>query len=128
MRPPEAASAALYSALAALALIVHFAWILWVIFGAFWTRGRRSLSWIHIGSLTYGVVIEVGPWPCPLTLVEQHFLAKAGRVSYEESFLVHYLERLVYPDVRPEWLIAGAAVVCAVNLGIYVQRRRRGAW
>lgn len=121
-------TAGLYSLLAALALILHLVWILWVVFGAFLTRGRRVLSWVHIGSLLYGVVIELGPWPCPLTLAEQHFLLKAGRASYEGSFLVHYLERLVYPDVRAEWLIAGAALVCAVNLGIYARRRRRGGW
>ena len=31
-----------------LVLVVHLAWILWVIFGAFWTRGRRWLAAFHI--------------------------------------------------------------------------------
>ncbi len=49
-----------------LVLVVHLAWILWVIFGAFWTRGRRWLAAFHIASLVWGIMVEVGPWPCPL--------------------------------------------------------------
>lgn len=118
--------ATLYFVLAAAALVIHFAWILWVIFGALVTRGRRALGWIHVASVLYGVVIEAGPWPCPLTLLEQRLLVRAGRASYEGSFLIHYLEQLVYPDVQPEWLLWGAGVVCAVNLAIYARRFRSG--
>jgi hypothetical protein len=114
----------LYFVLAAATLVLHFLWILWVVFGALLTRGSRVPAWIHVGSVLYGVVIEAGPWPCPLTLLEQHLLVKAGRTSYEGSFLVHYLEQLVYPDVRAEWLLWGAGVVCAVNLAVYARRFR----
>lgn len=117
--------ATLYFVLAAATLVLHFLWILWVVFGALLTRGRRVLAWIHVGSLLYGVVIEAGPWPCPLTLLEQRLLVKAGRASYEGSFLVHYLERLVYPDIQPEWLLWSAGAVCVVNLGVYARRFRR---
>ena len=57
-----------WSALATLALAVHLTWIAWVIFGWWVARNRPVLRWFHFGSLIYGILIEIAPWPCPLTL------------------------------------------------------------
>jgi len=59
--------ATLYFVLAAAALVIHFAWILWVIFGALVTRGRRALGWIHVASVLYGVVASSSGRDGPLT-------------------------------------------------------------
>jgi hypothetical protein len=108
-------------------LWIHIAWILWVIFGAFFTRGRPVWSALHILCLIWGIVVEVGPWPCPLTLAEQYFEARAGLSVYHGSFLLHYLDRIVYPNL-PWWLVGTVgATVCALNLGIYAWRFRE-AW
>ena len=56
--------------LEAFLLAIHLAWILWVIFGVFWTRGRPWLTAFHLASLGWGILVEIGPWPCPLTLFE----------------------------------------------------------
>jgi Protein of Unknown function (DUF2784) len=109
-------------ALAALALAIHLAWILWVVFGALWTRRRPVLSTVHILSLTWGIAVEVSPWPCPLTLAEQFFEQRAGEASYGGGFLMHYLDRLVYPDVPESVLVSIGVSVCAVNLGVYIWR------
>jgi hypothetical protein len=45
--------------------------------------------------------------------------------SYSQSFLVHYLDKLVYPDISPELLTAAGVGVCAINLGIYFRRLRQ---
>ncbi len=114
-----------YRVLAAGILALHLAWILWVIFGCLVTRGRAWLAGLHIGSLIYSIVIEVGPWWCPLTRWEQQAQAKAGMTPYRQDFLVHYLEKIVYPDI-PSWLLAsGAVAVCVFNLGVYARRWRR---
>jgi hypothetical protein len=103
-------------------LSIHVAWILAVIFGAFFTRGRPVWSALHIVSLIWGIVVEVGPWPCPITLAEQHFEARAGMHAYQGSFLLHYVDKIVYPNV-PWWAIATVgASICALNLGIYAWR------
>ena len=116
-----------YDALAGVVLAVHLMWILWVILGALLTRHRPLLGGLHIICLIYGIVIEVAPWPCPLTLAEQWLQGEAGMTPYTESFLVHYLEALVYPDVSQSLLVWGAAAVAAFNLGVYGRRfwRRR---
>ena len=85
--------------LATLVLTIHLAWILWVIFGALWTRGRPLLTAFHLASLIWGIVVELAPVDCPLTLAEQFFEAKAGINTYHGSFLVSHLDRLVYPDL-----------------------------
>lgn len=114
-----------YRALAAGILALHLLWILWVIFGCLLTRGRRKLAWFHVGSLVYSIVIEVGPWWCPLTRFEQWAQRKAGMTPYEQEFLVHYLEEIVYPDIPYTLLAACAVVICVFNLGVYVWRRRK---
>ncbi|HUY82814.1 MAG TPA: DUF2784 domain-containing protein [Acidobacteriaceae bacterium] len=101
---------------------LHITWILAVIFGVFFTRGRPVWTALHVLSLCWGVIVEVGPWPCPLTLAEQHFEALAGMQAYHGSFLLHYLDRIVYPNL-PWWLVGSVgASVCALNLGIYAWR------
>lgn len=103
-------------------LSVHLLWIVAVIVGAAFTRGRPVWSTLHILSLIWGIVVEVGPWPCPLTLAEQYFEARAGIQAYQGGFLLHYVDKLVYPDL-PWWVIGTVgATVCAVNLGIYLRR------
>ncbi len=117
--------ASMFAFFAALVLLAHLVWILLVIFGGLWTRGRPVLTGLHVASLIWGVIVELGPWPCPLTLAEQFLEMRAGIDPYRGGFLVHYLDRMVYPDL-PELLLAVLGVaVCAANLAIYAWRCRR---
>lgn len=111
---------------ACLILTFHLAWLGLLIFGAFWTRGRPAWSALHMLALIWGILVEVGPWPCPLTLAEQYFESRAGWAAYHGSFLLHYLDAIVYPNL-PGWVVTCSGVaVCTVNLGIYLRRLRRG--
>jgi hypothetical protein len=114
----------LYSVLAAVVLGLHLLFIAWVIFGALVTHGRPLLRSLHLGSLTWGVLIEVLPWPCPLTPAENWLRSHAGLASYKGGFLLHYLDALVYPDVSPGLLTVAAVIVCLFNLGVYAVRFR----
>ena len=115
----------MYWALAVGILGLHLAWILWVIFGALFTRGRRWLAGFHIATLIYSIFIEVGPWACPLTRSERWAQSRAGITPYEGDFLVHYLDAIVYPEVPYTLLVSCAVGVCLFNLGVYVVRWRR---
>ena len=88
----------LFEVLAELVLLIHLLWILWVILGWIVTRNRLLLRWFHIGSLLWGILTEAGPFrPCPLTIAEQWLQRRAGPVSYQGSFLSHYLEIVIDP-------------------------------
>jgi hypothetical protein len=116
-----------YGVLASMVLTIHLAWILWVIFGWLVSRSRPGLRWLHFASLIYGVSIEIAPWSCPLTLIEQYLESLAGIEAYRGPFLLHYLDALVYPDVKQGTLVLAAVVVCGANLYLHLRRLFRRA-
>jgi hypothetical protein len=118
-----------YSALAISVLFLHALFILWVVFGALLTRARPILRWLHIAALVWGILTELLPWPCPLTVLENWLEGKAGVEPYQGGFLLHYLDKLVYPDISSTMLTMAGVIICALNLGFYgrqiwIARRR----
>src|SRR5258706_7131696 len=112
-----------YRAMAASVLSLHAMYIAWVIFGAFFTRGRR-LAALHVATLVYGVIIEIFGFWCPLTAFETWLEVRGGVSAYRGPFLLHYLDAVVYPNIPPNLLIAGGVAVCVLNLWIYALRVR----
>ncbi len=112
----------LYSALAAAVLFLHALFILWVVFGALLTRSRPILRWLHIASVVWGILTELLPWPCPLTLLEDWLEGRAGIEPYQGGFLLHYLDKLVYPDISATVLTVAAVIVCSLNLAFYARQ------
>jgi len=119
---PVAPATHLYSALATCILFVHALFILWVIFGAFLARSRPIPRWLHMGSLVWAILTEVLPWPCPLTLLENWLERRAGIDPYQDGFLLHYLDKLVYPDMPASVLTIAAVIVCGTNLALYARQ------
>jgi Protein of Unknown function (DUF2784) len=113
------APSALYSALAVFVLFLHALFIVWVAFGGFLTRSRPVLRWLHIVSLIWGILTELLPWPCPLTVLENWFEGKAGVQPYQGGFLLHYMDRLVYPEISATVLTVAGVFVCVLNLAWY---------
>ena len=108
-----------YSALAVAVLLLHALFILWVVLGALLTRSRPILRWLHVASLIWGIFTELLPWPCPLTLLENWFETRAGVEPYQGGVLLHYLDRLVYPDISATVLTVVGVSICAFNLALY---------
>jgi hypothetical protein len=72
-----------------------------------------------------GIAVEVSPWPRPLTTLEQHLQNEVGITTYTQPCMVHYLDKLAYPDIPDAVLALVAVSVRLFNLGIYVIRYRR---
>jgi hypothetical protein len=119
IRPVAALALKFYSAFATSVLVLHALFILWVVFGALLTRPRPILRWLHLASLVWGILTELLPWPCPLTLLENWLEAKAGVEQYHGGFLLHYLDKLVYPDISSTALTIAGVIICALNLAFY---------
>jgi hypothetical protein len=100
-----------YALLADFVLLIHFAIVIFIIGG--WLLivlvngcGWTSMLWVNrwwfrlAHLLAIGVVIAQA-WLgrlCPLTIWEQALRAKAGQVIYSESFIQHWVSRLMFFD------------------------------
>ncbi len=118
----------IWSALADLIVVVHFAFTAFVIFGGFLTWRWPWLALVHLPALAWGCWIELSHAICPLTPLENHWRHLAGEAGYGEGFLAHYLVRVLYPPGLT-WHIQQelAALLVAINVVAYVGlvRRRR---
>jgi hypothetical protein len=117
-----------YFALATAVLLMHALFILWVVFGALLTRSHPILRGLHVASLVWGILTEVLPCPCPLTLLENWLESKAGILPYEGGFLLHYLDKLVYPNISATVLTVAAVIVCTLNLAFYARQAWPTIW
>lgn len=116
----------IFAALESAVLLLHLMWIAWILLGWILTRGRPALAWAHIASLVWGIAVELGPWPCPLTLAEQWLETRSGATPSHHDFVVYHLDKLVYPNL-PEAVVAWTgAAICTAILGIYCSRVSRG--
>ncbi|MEK7728170.1 MAG: DUF2784 domain-containing protein, partial [candidate division KSB1 bacterium] len=60
----------LYSFLADLVVVLHFAFIVFVIGGAVLVYFWRAVIWVHVPCAVWGAWIEFSGWICPLTPLE----------------------------------------------------------
>ena len=109
----------MYSVLAISVLFLHTLFILWVVFGALLTRSHPILRWLHISSVVWGILTELLPWPCPLTVLENWLERSAGVEPEQGGFLLYYLDKLVYPDISPTTLTTAGVLICILNLAFY---------
>jgi len=118
-------SSGVYISLAGVVLLLHLLFLGWIIFGVILTRSSPVLKKLHVASLFWGILIEVSPWTCPLTYLENWLEQRAGVEPYQGGFLLHYLDRLVYPNISPILLTSAGVLVCVVNLTFYSRQAYR---
>ena len=87
----------MYEMAANLTLIVHFTFILFVVFGALLFFVTTKIVFIHIPAFILGSYVELTHSICPLTYLENWFLHKANLTAYSEGFIQNYLMPIVYP-------------------------------
>lgn len=115
--------------LADLVVLLHLAFILFVMLGGLLVLRRRRLMWLHLPVAAWGAAIEFVGWICPLTPLENRLRAAAGEAGYSGGFIEHYLIPLIYPaglTRELQWLLG--ALVLLVNAAVYwrVLRGRAG--
>lgn len=111
-------------------LVLHLAFILFVVLGGALALRWRWMPLAHLPAAAWGVFIELSGGICPLTPLENRLRLLAGQSGYADSFIEHYLLALIYPAaLTRELQFVLAALVVVVNLAIYgmlvVRRRRR---
>jgi len=117
-----------YRVSADLVMLLHFAYIVFVMGGALLVLHRRWWMWLHLPAVVWGVWVELVAKTCPLTPLENSLRARAGQAGYAGGFIDHYITRAVYPEgLTPRGQIVLGAFVVIVNAALYwwVWRRAR---
>ena len=110
----------LYRFLADCLVLVHLAFVVFVVAGGLLVLWRPSLRWIHLPAAVWGALIEFTGWICPLTPWEQALRAQAGQVGYPTGFIEHYILPVLYPQgLTPGVQTALSFLVIVVNVIIY---------
>ncbi|MGR9037173.1 MAG: DUF2784 domain-containing protein [Gammaproteobacteria bacterium] len=107
------------SILADLIVLVHFGFILFVIFGGFLVFKWRKLIWLHLPAAAWGALIEFAGWLCPLTTIENDLRTESGG-DYASGFIEYYLIPIIYPSAltREIQIVFGFSVIL-INVLIY---------
>lgn len=101
-------------------VILHAAFVLFVFLGGIAVLRWRSLAWLHLPAVTWGAMIELGGWICPLTYLEVYLRRKRGEAGYNDTFIEHYLEPILYPLglTRQAQIVLGISAIL-LNLAVY---------
>ena len=110
----------MYELAADLTLIVHFAFIIFVVFGALLFFVSTKIIYVHVPALIWGIYIELTHSVCPLTYLENWFLQKANLTTYSEGFIQNHLVPIVYPkNLTDNLQIYFAIVLIVANMIMY---------
>ena len=111
----------MYEIAADLILIIHFTFVLFVVFGALLIFVSIKIIFIHIPAVIWGSYIELTNSICPLTYLENWFLHKANLTTYSEGFIQNYLVPIVYPmNLTKDLQIYLGIALIVLNIIFYV--------
>ncbi len=110
-RTDPGAAMLIYRLLADGVVMVHVAWVLFLVLGQVaivvglalgksWARNVWFRS-IHLAMIGYVVLEAVLGWDCPLTVWEQRLRERAGQETYPGDFLGTWAHRLLFVDAEP---------------------------
>ncbi len=109
-------------------MVVHLAFVLFVVFGGFLTWRWPKVAYVQIPVAIYGIVIELVGFRCPLTPLEKALRREAGSSGYDGGFVEHYIVPVLYPGeftTGVKTLLAGIVLVAnVVAYGVLWHRHR----
>jgi len=107
-------------------VIVHIAFVLFVVLGGALVARSPRVAWLHVPAVAWGVWVVFAGRVCPLTPLENWLRQQGGGPIYTGSFIDHYLLPLLYPSFSREIQYGLGALVLVINALVYflVFRRR----
>jgi hypothetical protein len=110
----------IYRLLADAVLLLHLAFIVFVVSGGLFLLRWPRLPWLHVPAVAWGVSIELSGCICPLTPLENRLRQLGGEAGYAGGFVEHYLLPIIYPvGLTHELQIALGLGVATLNLIAY---------
>ena len=116
-----------------LVLVVHLAFVLFVVLGGLLALRWPRVAWAHVPVAIYGATIEFVGFICPLTPLEVWLRRRGGEAGYAGGFIEHYITAALYPSgLTREIQLALGVGVLLLNGIVYAVclrrwRRRRHA-
>lgn len=118
--------------LADLIVIAHLGWILFMLAGFIFALcgflRKEFFEWwlfrtLHLIGIAYVSTLAMLGEYCPLTTWENALRAKYDPgLTYPGSFMVHYFEKFIYPDVHPLIIRIPTTLVAVVTVLIFIIR------
>jgi hypothetical protein len=122
VRSPCGRRAVSYRILADIVVCIHFVWIVFLFVGGVWGRRRMWLRIIHWAGLALALVIQVFDWYCPLTHLEAWLRSHHDpSLQYSGSFIVYYLEKVLYLDLSRNVVLLFTFILLALNAWLYLR-------
>ena len=82
-------------------------------------------KFFHISGLVFTFVIQIFGWYCQLTHLEVWLRAKHDpSLSYTGSFIIHYVEKLVYIELTREIVFVLTLMLVTVSAFVYLKKRK----
>ena len=105
-------------------VILHLLWIVFLIFGALPGRHHKWIKRVHVSGLIFALIIQAAGWYCPLTYIEIWLRNTHDPLtSYSGSFIINYVEKIVYLEIPRSVVFAATVFLIFVNILVY----RKGA-
>jgi hypothetical protein len=112
-----------YRILADIVVFIHFLWILFLISGAFVGMRYRRVKIVHLIGIAFALIIQIFGWYCPLTYLEVWLRRmQYPSAGYSGSYIIHYVEKLVYVDVPPGLILIATVFIALISLIPIIQR------
>jgi hypothetical protein len=115
----------IYKILADFTLLVHLIWILFLFLGAYFGTRIRLIRILHLSGLAFALISEIFGWYCPLTYLEVWLRSKHDpRWLYAGSFIIHYVEKIVYLELSRALIVIGTVILVGFNVWFYLRRKQ----
>ncbi|MFJ8915113.1 DUF2784 domain-containing protein [Amycolatopsis sp. NPDC102389] len=112
--------------LANVTVAVHIFALLFIGFGGFLAWRWPKVIFGHVFFAAWGVLVNVFPWPCPLTAAENYFRHQQGLGDLPGGFNAYYLYDTVFPrSSLPVVVVIAMATVIVSYVGAYQRWRHR---
>ena len=114
----------IYKILADSVILIHFLWIVFLFLGGIWGIKNRAVMILHISGLIFAFVIQIFDWYCPLTHLEVWLRSRHdSSLTYTPSFIIHYVEQIVYIELSRYLIFVLTLVLCGLNLWLYLKNK-----
>ena len=109
----------IYKLLAHFTILLHFLWILFLIFGVFFALRRPKIALFHLAGLFFSLILNIFGWYCPFTYLENYLRCLHDvKSTYSGPFIANYLELIIYPDLPVLYIRAGE-ILFVIFYGIF---------